>query len=50
MAKKYEAKPKSNKRKKKIKILSIAKINEQARSQNLTYGKLVARQWMGVRS
>ena len=32
------------------KTLSIAKINEQARSQRLSYGQLVAREWMGVRS
>ena len=29
------------------KTLSIAKINEQARSQRLSYGQLVAREWMG---
>ena len=34
-------------RKRRKKIISIAVVNEQARSQRLSYGQLVAREWMG---
>ena len=37
------------KTKKKKNIESIVTVNNQAKQQNLSYGKLVAREWMGER-